>query len=128
MFASQSNNAFQLRFALRLTANLTESMWVMEKYHQKFFHYQMDDWVQWVSSAECTAHNHISDTTNSSVYFGTYEFHPQMTFGHYPFTDSNDICKVNTWLMAQWMEQLFSELRAEMKRLQAVLSEQTNKS
>jgi hypothetical protein len=49
-----------------------------------------------------------------------------MTFGEHPIKDPNNIHKVNTQQMAQRMEQLFSELRAEIKRAQAVQSEQAN--
>jgi hypothetical protein len=38
-----------------------------------------------------------------------------MTFGQHPIKDPNDIREVNAQQMAQRMEQLFSELRAEMK-------------
>jgi hypothetical protein len=51
-----------------------------------------------------------------------------MTIGQHPIMDPNNICKVNAQQMAQQMEQLFSELRAEMKRAQAIQSEQANKS
>ena len=51
-----------------------------------------------------------------------------MTFGQYPIKDPNDIRKVNAQQMAQWMEQLFSKLRAKMKMAQAVQCEQANKS
>src|ERR1700690_4106547 len=51
-----------------------------------------------------------------------------MTCGQHPIKNPNDIHEVNAQQMAQQIEQLFSELRAEMKRAQAVQSEQANKS
>jgi hypothetical protein len=51
-----------------------------------------------------------------------------MTFGQHPIQDLNNIHEVNTQQMAQRIEQLFSELRAEMKRGQAIQSKQANKS
>ena len=51
-----------------------------------------------------------------------------MTFGQHPIRDPNYIQEVNAQQMAQCMEQLFSNLQAEMKRAQAIQSEQANKS
>jgi hypothetical protein len=51
-----------------------------------------------------------------------------MTFGQHPIKDPNDIGKINTQQMAQWMSHLFSELTAEIIRTQAVLSNQANTS
>jgi hypothetical protein len=50
-----------------------------------------------------------------------------MTFSQHPIKDLNDIREVNVHQMAQPIEPLFSELKAEMKRAQAVQSEQANK-
>jgi hypothetical protein len=100
----------------------------MEQYLQHFVNYQQDDWVLWLPLAEFAANNHTSETTNCSVFFGNYGFHPRMTFGQHPIKDPNNIREVHAQQMAQWMEQLFRELRAEMKRAQAVQSEQANKS
>jgi hypothetical protein len=78
--------------------------------------------------AEFTANNHNSETTGHSPFCGNYGFHPRMTFGQHPLKDSKDIREVNAQQTAQQMEQLFSELKAEMKRSQAIHSEQANKS
>jgi hypothetical protein len=51
-----------------------------------------------------------------------------MTFGQHPLQDPKDIREVNAQQTAQRMEQLFSELKAAMKRSQAIHSEQANKS
>jgi hypothetical protein len=51
-----------------------------------------------------------------------------MTFGQYSSKNPNDIHEVNAQQMAPQMELLFSELRAEMERAQAIQSEQANKS
>ena len=51
-----------------------------------------------------------------------------MTFGQHPISNPNDIQEVNAQQMAQRMEQLFSDLQAEMKRAQAIHSKQANKS
>jgi hypothetical protein len=51
-----------------------------------------------------------------------------MTFGQHPLQDPKDIRKVNTQQTAQQMEQLFSELKAQIKRSQTIHSEQANKS
>ena len=100
----------------------------MEQYLRNFVNYQQHNSVRWLPLAEFAANNHTSETTNCSTMFGNYGFHPQTTFGQHPIKDPNDIRKVNAQQMAQWMEQLFCELRAEMKRAQAVQSEQANKS
>jgi hypothetical protein len=101
---------------------------VMEQYLRNFVNYQQNDWVRWLPLAEFAANNHTLETTNCSAFFGNYGFQPRMTIGQHLIKDPNDICKVNAQQMAQRMEQLFSELRAEMKRAQAVQSKQANKS
>jgi hypothetical protein len=88
----------------------------------------LNDWVQWLPLAEFAANHHTLETTDCSAFFGNYGFHLQITFGRHPIKDSNNIRKVNTKQMAQCTEQLFSELRVEMKRAQVVHSEQANKS
>jgi hypothetical protein len=45
-----------------------------------------------------------------------------------PVRDPHNICQVNAQQMDQRMEQLFTKLRAEMKKAQAVHFEQGNKS
>jgi hypothetical protein len=51
-----------------------------------------------------------------------------MTFSQHRIKHPNNICEVNIQQVAQQMEQLLSELKAEMKRAQAVLSKPANKS
>jgi hypothetical protein len=101
---------------------------VMEQYLRNFVNYHQDDWVQWLPLAEFAATNHTSEMTHCSAFFGNYGFHLQMTFSQHPIQDPNDICEVNTQQMAKRIEQLFSKLRGEMKRAQAIQSEQANKS
>jgi hypothetical protein len=100
----------------------------MEQSLWNFVNYQQDDWVHWLPIAEFTANNHTLDTTGHSPFYGNYGFHPQLTFGQHPLQDPKDMREVNAQQTAQQMEQLFSELKAEMKRSQAIHSEQTNKS
>jgi transposase InsO family protein len=101
---------------------------VMEQYIRNFVNYQQNDCVHWLPIAEFAANNHTSESTGHSPFYGNYGFHPRMTFGQHPLQDPNDIHEVNAQQTAQQMEQLFSELQAEMKRSQAIHSEQANKS
>jgi hypothetical protein len=101
---------------------------VMEQYLRNFVNYQQNDWVHWLPMAEFAANNHTSETTGHSPFYGNYGFHPRMTFGQHPLQDPKDVREVNAQQTAQRMEQLFSELKAEMKRSQAIHSEQANKS
>ena len=100
----------------------------MEQYFRTFVNCQQDDWVQWLQLAEIAANNHTSVTTHCSAFFGNYRFHPRMTFGQHPIKDLNYIREVNAQQMAQQMEPLWCELRAKMKRSQAIQSKQANKS
>jgi hypothetical protein len=101
---------------------------LMEPYLRNFVNYQQNNWVRWLPLAQFAANNHTLETTNCSASIGNYDCHPQLTFGQHPIKDPNEIREVNAQQMAQQMEQLFGELRAEMKRAQAVQSEQANKS
>jgi hypothetical protein len=65
---------------------------VMEQYLRNFVNYQQDHWVQWLPFTEIAANNRTLQTTNCSVFFGNYSFHPQMAFGEHPIKDPNDIC------------------------------------
>jgi hypothetical protein len=78
--------------------------------------------------AEFAANNHSSKTTAHCPFYGNYGFHPRMTFEQHPQQDPKHICEVNAQQTAQQMEQLFSELKAEMKRSQAIHAEQANRS
>jgi hypothetical protein len=100
----------------------------MEQYLQNFVNYQQDHWVHWLPMAEFAANNHTSETTGHFQFYGNYGFHPRMTFVQHPLQDPKDIREVNAQQTAQQMEQLFSQLKAEMKRSQAIHSEQANKS
>src|ERR1700687_3040631 len=101
---------------------------VMEQYLRAFVNYQQNDWVKWLPIAEFAANNHVSETTSCSPFYGNYGFHPRMTFGQHPIQNSSDIREVKAQQVAQRMKQLFDELQAEMKRAQAIHSEQANKS
>jgi transposase InsO family protein len=101
---------------------------VMEQYLRNFVNYQQNDWAHWLPMAEFAANNHTSETTGHSPFYGNYGFHPRMTFGQHPLKDPKDIREVNAQQTAQQLERLFSELKAEMKRSQAIHSEQANKS
>jgi sensor domain CHASE-containing protein len=81
---------------------------VLEQYFQNFVNYQQDNWAQWLPLAEFAANNHTSETTNCSVYFGNYGFHPRMAFGQHPIKDPHNLHEVITQRIAQRMEQLFS--------------------
>jgi hypothetical protein len=100
----------------------------MEQYLWNFVNYQQDDWAHWIPMPEFAANNHISETSGHSPFYGNYCIHPGMTLGQRKLQNSKDICKVNRQQTAQQMEQLFSELKAEMKRSQAIHCEQANKS
>jgi hypothetical protein len=65
--------------------------------------------------AEFTANNHTSETTGHSPFYSNYGFHPRIPFGQHPLQDPKDIREVKVQQMAQQMERLFSELKAEMK-------------
>ena len=101
---------------------------VMEQYLRTVVNYQQDDWVKWLPLVEFAANNHTSETTKCSAIFGYYRFKAQMTFGQHPIRDPNDIQEINAQRMVQRMEQLFSDLRVEMKRAHAIYSDQANKS
>jgi hypothetical protein len=100
----------------------------MEQYLQHIVNYQQNHMVQWLPLAELAANNYTTETTNYFVFFRNYGFHLGMIFGQHPIKYTNHIHQVNAQQMAQQMEQLFSKLRAKMKRAQAVHSEQVNKS
>ena len=51
---------------------------VLEQYLQVYVVYLQDDWVDWLSSAEFTANNQFSETTQHSPFFANYEQHPHM--------------------------------------------------
>jgi hypothetical protein len=101
---------------------------VMEQYLRAFVNYQQNDWVKWLPMAEFAANNHASETTNCSPFYGNYGFHPRMTFGQHPVQNPSDIREVNAKQIADRMGQLFEEMKAEMKRAQAIYSEQANMS
>jgi hypothetical protein len=97
---------------------------VIEQYLWNFVNYQQNDWVHWLPMVEFTAHNHTSKTTGHSPFYCNYGFHPRMTSGQHLLQDPKDIREVSAQQTAQQMEQLFNELKAEMKRSQAIHSEQ----
>jgi hypothetical protein len=100
----------------------------MEQYLCNFVNYRQDKWVHWLSMTEFAANNYTSETTGHSTFYGNYAFHPRMTFGQHPLQDPKDIREVNAQQTPQQMEQLFSELEAEMKRSQAIHAKQANKT
>jgi transposase InsO family protein len=53
---------------------------IMEQYLWAYINYQQDNWVQFVPMAECTANNHISETTGVSPFFANYGMHPKIDF------------------------------------------------
>jgi hypothetical protein len=74
------------------------------------------------------AHNHTQETIGHSPFYGNYGFHPRMSFGQHPLQNPKDICEVNAQQTGQPMKQLFSALKAEIKRSQTIHSEQANMS
>jgi hypothetical protein len=95
----------------------------MEQYLQNFLNYQQNDWVHWLPMAEFAANNHTLETTGHSPFYSNYGFHPRMPFGQHLLQDPKDIREVNTQQTTPQMEQLFSELKAEMKRSQNIHTE-----
>ena len=58
----------------------------MEQYPRSFVSYQHNDWPDWLPSAEFSATNHASFTTNVSPFFANYGFHPRVGIEPLPET------------------------------------------
>jgi hypothetical protein len=75
---------------------------------------------------EFAAKNHTSKMTYYTSDFGYYSIQLRITFAQHPSIYPNDIHKVKTQRMAQWMVQLFNKLEKEMKRAQTVQTAEEN--
>ena len=70
----------------------------MKQYLQAFVSYQQDDWVSWLSLAEFTGNNTMSETMNMILFFVNKGFHPCMGFELLATSIEPQALKVNEWV------------------------------
>ncbi|KAF8248410.1 hypothetical protein K440DRAFT_548266 [Wilcoxina mikolae CBS 423.85] len=99
----------------------------MKQYLQAFITYQQVDWVHWLPLAEFAANNSVSETTKYSLFFGNYDYNPQIIFSQYPVHNTRDIQEVNVEKVAKHMKELFDKLPSEIAQFQAIQAVQANK-
>lgn len=105
----------------------------MEQYLRSFVSYQQDDWPDWLPSAEFSANNHGSATTNVSPFFANYGFHPRMGIEPLPETSLQPISQramlqiEDADRFAEKMKQLHKFLREEITYAQALQEDYANK-
>ena len=105
----------------------------MEQYLRSFVSYQQDDWPDWLPSAEFSANNHASSTTNISPFFANYGFHPRMGIEPLPEKSLQPASQrarlqiEDADRFAEKMKQLHEFLREEMTDLCASITRRLRK-
>ena len=104
---------------------------VLEQYLQAYVAYLQDDWVDWLPSAEFTANNQFSETTQHSPFFANYEQHPHMRLkpkgvweaprGSVAWMD-----RKNADRFAEKMNQINGDLQQQMRLAQATYEDFVN--
>ena len=89
----------------------------MEQYLQAFVSYQQDDWVSWLSLAEFTGNNTMSETMNMTLFFANKGFYPHMGFEPLATPTEPQALKVDEW--ANHMQELQKDLQEAMLFAQA---------
>ncbi len=105
----------------------------MEQYLRSSVSYQQDDWPDWLPNAEFSANNHTSSTTNVSLFFANYGFHPRI--GIEPSLETNlqlasqraSLQIEDTDRFAEKMKQLHKFFCEEMTYSQALQEDYANR-
>lgn len=85
----------------------------LETYLRAYVSYQQDDWVDYLPLAEFAFNSHVNSSTNQTPFFANYAYHP--TFEP-QLTDRSTVPAAAD--LAQRLERLHDELRAELKEAQ----------
>lgn len=94
----------------------------LETYLRAYVSYQQDDWVDYLPLAEFAFNSHVNSSTNQTPFFSNYAFHP--TFEP-QLTDRSTVPAAAD--LAQRLERLHDELRAELKEAQDRQSQAYNR-
>jgi len=104
---------------------------VMEQYIQIYMLYLQDDWMNWLTFAEFTANNFVSETIKISLFLANYSQHPWMGFepsnnAFYPAYQALQVAETDRFVKK--MEELQQFLTDEMTWAQSVYKAFANKN
>ena len=67
-----------------------QTIQTLEQYFRIYIFYQKTDWIKWLTLAEFSYNNTVLLTTNITLFFANYGYHPDLNIDALPAENSSD--------------------------------------